>query len=204
MTAENLDWDPNDPTYSSQETAMTDYRVVVLPRPDRGQPFVINALSSMTTDAEDITDDENFGIALEQHVTVSIAGLDTTKTASGHIHSKAGKPVDTEMLAKNWLTPVNSAVRTVDRTTQQGVCTMLNPTLSCRFLTKDCMLHYPLCPTLSLATQCLLGKNQRMATSVVRSSPPNLVGHVPTPSSKRGRHMKHCRLCLSVTVSCLR
>jgi hypothetical protein len=25
MTAENLDWDPNDPTYSSQEAAMTDY-----------------------------------------------------------------------------------------------------------------------------------------------------------------------------------
>jgi hypothetical protein len=66
MTTENLDWDPNDPTYFSQETVMTDYRGVVLPRPDRGQPFVINALSSMTADAADITDDENFGIALKQ------------------------------------------------------------------------------------------------------------------------------------------
>jgi hypothetical protein len=27
--------------------------------------------------------------------------------------------------------------------TQQGVCTMLNPTLSCHFPTNDCMLHYP-------------------------------------------------------------
>ncbi len=76
MMAENLDWNPNDPTYSSQEAAMTDYRGVVLPRPDRGQPFVINTLSSMTTDATDITNDENFGIALDQHVTVSIAVLD--------------------------------------------------------------------------------------------------------------------------------
>jgi hypothetical protein len=67
MTAENLDWNPNDPTYSSQEAAMTDYRGVVLPRPDRGQPFVINTLSSMTNDVA-----ENFGIALDQHVTVSI------------------------------------------------------------------------------------------------------------------------------------
>jgi hypothetical protein len=30
MMAENLDWEPNDPTYSSQEAAMTDYRGVVL------------------------------------------------------------------------------------------------------------------------------------------------------------------------------
>jgi hypothetical protein len=36
MTAENLNWDPNDLTYSSQEAAMTDYRGVVLPCPDRG------------------------------------------------------------------------------------------------------------------------------------------------------------------------
>jgi hypothetical protein len=74
---------------------MTDYRGVVLPHTDRGQPFVINTLSySMTTDTTDIPDDENFGIALEQHVTVSVATLDTIKTVPGQIHSKAGKPVD--------------------------------------------------------------------------------------------------------------
>ncbi len=99
---------------------MTDYRGVVLPRPDRGQPLVINALSSMTTDAADITNDENFGIAFDQHVTVSVAVLDTTKTAPGQIHSKAGKPVDTETLAKRLLIPANCTARTVDRTTQQG------------------------------------------------------------------------------------
>ena len=125
---------------------MTDYRGVVLPRPDRGQPFIINALSSMTTNATDITDDEIFGIALEQHVTVSVAVLDTTKTAPGWINSKAGKPVDAEMLAKRWLIPANCAARTVDRTTQQGVCTMLNPTLSCHFPTNNYMLHYPCMP----------------------------------------------------------
>ncbi len=71
MTAENLDWDPNDPTYSSQEAAMTDYRGVVLSCPDRGQLFVINTLSSMTTDATDITNDENFGIAHESSMLLS-------------------------------------------------------------------------------------------------------------------------------------
>jgi hypothetical protein len=142
MTAENLDWDPNDPTYSSQEAAMTDYRGVVLPHPDRGQPFVINTLSSMTTDAADITDDENFGIDLEQHMTFNIAAFDTTKTAPGQIHSKADKPVDAEMLAKRWLIPANCAASTVNQTTQRGVCTMLNPTLSCCFSSINCMLRY--------------------------------------------------------------
>jgi hypothetical protein len=79
---------------------MTDYRWVVLPCPDRGQLYVINALSSMTTDVANIADDKSFGLALEQHVTVSIAALDTTKTVPSWIHSKAGKPVDTITLAK--------------------------------------------------------------------------------------------------------
>jgi hypothetical protein len=115
MMAENLDWDQNDPTHSSQEATMTDYRgVVLLPHPDRGQPFVINALSSMTTDTADITDDKNFGITFEQHVTVSVAALDISKTTPGRIHSKAGKPVDAEMLAKRWLIPANHAARTVN------------------------------------------------------------------------------------------
>jgi hypothetical protein len=146
MMAEILNWDPNDPTYSSQEAAMTDYRGVALPRPDRRQPFVINVHSSMTTDVAGITDDENFGIALEQHMTVSVAALDTTKTAPGRIHFKAGKPVDAEMLPKCWLIPANRAARTVNQTTQQEVCTMLNPTLSCHFPTNNCMLCYPCMP----------------------------------------------------------
>jgi hypothetical protein len=125
---------------------MTDYRGVALPCPDRVQPFVINALSSMTTDAAVITNDEFFGIALEQHLTVIVAALDTTKTAPGWIHSKAGKPVDAETLAKRWLIPANRAARTVNQMTQRGVCTMLNPPLSCRFPTNDCMLHYPCMP----------------------------------------------------------
>ena len=64
MTAENLDWKLNESTYSIQEEAMTEYRGVVLPRPDRGQTFVINALSSMTTDAADITNDKNLALLL--------------------------------------------------------------------------------------------------------------------------------------------
>jgi hypothetical protein len=35
-TPENLNWNPNDPTYSSQEATKTDYMGVVLPCPERG------------------------------------------------------------------------------------------------------------------------------------------------------------------------
>jgi hypothetical protein len=59
----------------------------------------------MVTDATDITNDENFGIALKQQVTINIAALGRTKTAPGRIHSKAGKPFDAEMLATCWLIP---------------------------------------------------------------------------------------------------
>ncbi len=117
MTAKHLDWDPNNPTYQQQEAAMTDFRGTTISRPDRGQTFVINSLSSITSYAADITDNENFGLALEQQVTISIAALDTTQTRPGRIHSKAGKPVDAETLAKRWMIPAKCANVTVIRTT---------------------------------------------------------------------------------------
>jgi len=100
MTAEHLDWDPNTPTYLQQEAAMTNFRGTTIPRPDRRQSFMINLLSLMTCYAADVTDNENFGLALDMQVTISVAALDTTKTKPGRIHSKTGKPVDAEMLAK--------------------------------------------------------------------------------------------------------
>jgi hypothetical protein len=146
MTAEHLDWDPNNPTYSQQEAAMTDFRGKTISRPDRGQTFVINSLSSMTSSAIDVTDNENFGLALDLQVTISIAALDTTKTKPGRIHSKAGKPVDAETLAKRWMIPAKRANATVTKTTQRGVRTCLHPTLSRRFPTNDRMLRYSRMP----------------------------------------------------------
>ena len=97
----------------------------------------------MTAHVTYIIDDEDFSIALEQQVTVSVAELDTTKTMPGHIHSKAGKPVDAETLAECWMIPAKRAARTVQQTTQQGVCTCLLPTPSRRFPTNDWMRHHP-------------------------------------------------------------
>ena len=89
MTADSLNWEPNAPIDSTQEEAMTNHKGVILPHSDRGQTFVINTLSSMMTDAANITDNENFGIALEQQVTISVAMLDSMKTAPGRIQVDA-------------------------------------------------------------------------------------------------------------------
>jgi hypothetical protein len=100
----------------------------------------------LTTVATDITDDKNFGLALEQQVTACVAMLDLTKTKPSRIHSKAGKPFDAEMLAKCWLIPTNCGARRVDRTMQWGVQICLHPTLSRRFRTNDWILCYPCKP----------------------------------------------------------
>ena len=100
----------------------------------------------MTSYAADVTDNENFGLALDMQVRISVAALDTTKTKPGRIHSKAGKPVDVEMLAKWWMIPAKRANATVTKTTQRGVRTCLHPTLSRRFPTNDRMLRYPRMP----------------------------------------------------------
>ncbi len=55
----------------------------------------------------------SIGLARDMQVTISVAALDTTKTKPGRIHSKAGKPVDAEMLAKRWMIPAKCANATV-------------------------------------------------------------------------------------------
>ncbi len=180
MTAEHLDWDPNNPTYSQQEAAMTNFRGTTISRPDRGQSFVINSLSSMTSYAADITDNENFGLALDMQVTISVATLDTTKTKPGGIHSKAGKPVDAEMLAKRWMIPAKRANATVTKTTQGGsehAYTLPFPVVS-RLMTTCSVI--PGCRTLASVTRCLLELSPKVETSVHKYSPPVSVGHVPT------------------------
>ena len=81
----------------------------------------------MTSYAVDVTDNENFGLALDLQVTISVAALDTTKTKPGRTHSKAGKPVDAEVLAKRWMIPVKRANATVTKTTQRGGPDVLTP-----------------------------------------------------------------------------
>jgi hypothetical protein len=102
--------------------------------------LAINLLSSLTIDLVDVMNDENFYQVLTSKVMIS-----SVKTSlNGHIRSRKIAPIDpqTLALAARWMISPDRAQCTVVMTTQRGVRTCLNPTLSRRFPTNDRMLRY--------------------------------------------------------------
>ena len=104
--------------------------------------LAINSLSSLSSDLVDVTDDENFHHVLTSKVMIS--SVDTS--LNGHIRSRNVAPIDPQTLAARWMISPDRAKRTVVMTTQRGVRTCLNPTLSRRFPTNDRMLRYKRLP----------------------------------------------------------
>ncbi len=100
--------------------------------------LVINLLSSLTTDQADVTDDENFYDVLASHVQIS----STETSLNGHICLRKTASNNPQTLAAHWMISPECAKQTVIMTTQRGVRTCLNPTLSQGFLTNDRMLWY--------------------------------------------------------------
>jgi hypothetical protein len=121
---------------------MIDYsgHVVMTTQPLKGHVnhLVINLLSSLTTDQADATDEDNFYHVLASHVQIS--SIETS--LNGHICLCKTAPIDPQTLSARWMISPERAKRTVVMTTQRGVRTCLNPTLSQRFLTNDRMLWY--------------------------------------------------------------
>ena len=97
--------------------------------------LAINSLSSLSSDLVDVTDDENFHM---------ISSVETS--LNGHIRLRNIAPIDPQTLAARWMISPDRAQRTVVMTTQRGVRTCLNPTLSRRFPTNDRMLRYKRLP----------------------------------------------------------
>ncbi len=111
---------------------MMDYSVnIVRDAAMRGPQFILNELQSLTTDLADLTHDCNFHQVLTAHVVVS----SINSSLSGHVQLRKSAPIDFMTLAGRWMIAPNCAKKTVQRTTQQGVYTCLNPTLARRFLT---------------------------------------------------------------------
>lgn len=145
LTSESLTWDPTTTHYSDQEAAMTDYSGnVVRCAAVRGHVGIlaINSLSSLSSDLVDVMDDENFHQVLTSKVMIS--SVETS--LNGHIRSRNIAPIDPQTLAARWMISPDRAQRTVVMTTQRGVRTCLNPTLSRRFPTNDRMLRYKRLP----------------------------------------------------------
>ena len=157
LTSETLTWDPTTTLYEEQEAAMVDYsgRVVTTTRPlmVHIKSLVTDSLASLTTDQADITDDQNLNDVLASHVQI----LSIESSLNGHIRSRKIAPIDPQTLAARWMISPESAKQTVIMTSQRGVRTCLNPTLSQQFPTNDRMLRYKRVCIPCSATRCLLG-----------------------------------------------
>jgi hypothetical protein len=130
LTSETLTWDPTTTLYEEQEAAMINYsgHVVMTTRPLRGHinHLVINLLSSLTTDQDNVTDNDNLYNVLASHVQIS--SIETN--LNGHICLHKTKPIDPQTLAAHWRIYRGHAKQTVVMTMQRGVRICLNPTLS--------------------------------------------------------------------------
>ncbi len=99
----------------------------------RGPKLILNELQSLTTDLANLTHDCNFHQVLTAHVVVS----SINSSLSEHMRLRKTAPIDFMTLAGWWMIAPDHAKKTVQRTTQRGVHTCLNPTLARRFPTND-------------------------------------------------------------------
>ncbi len=127
LTSETLTWDPMTDLYEQQEHAMMDYSGnIARDAAMRGPQLILNELQSLTTDLADLTHDCNFHQVLTAHIIVS----SINSSLSGHVQSRKTVPIDFMTLAGRWMNALDHAKKTVQRTTQRGVRTCLNPTLA--------------------------------------------------------------------------
>jgi hypothetical protein len=143
LTSETLTWDPTTDLYEKQENTMMDYSGnVVRDAAVRGPNLILNELQSLTTDLADLMHECNFHQVLTAHVILS----SVDSSLSGHVRSHKTAPIDFMTLAGQWMIALDRAKETVQRTTQQGIHTCLNPTLARQFPTNDRMLCYKRLP----------------------------------------------------------
>jgi hypothetical protein len=127
LTSETLTWDPTTDPYEQQEKAMMDYSGnIVHDAAMRGPKLILNELQYLTTDLADLIHDCNFQQFLTSHVVVSSVNA----SLSGHVRSRKTLPMDFMTLAGPWAIALDHAKKTVQRTTQRGVRTCLNPMLA--------------------------------------------------------------------------
>ncbi len=145
LTSETLTWDPMTNLYEQQENAMMDYSGnIVCDAAVRGQvpTLIVDELQLLTTDLADMMHNCNFHQVLTSHIVIS--SIDAS--LSGHVRLHKAAPIDFMTLAAWWMIAPERAKKTVQLTTQSGICTCLNPTLARRFPTNKRMLRYKQLP----------------------------------------------------------
>ena len=68
LTAQQLDWEPNDTRFQESEEALTSYGDQLMGKYDNDNTLIISSMTSLTMPSADITGDSNFGTILESKV----------------------------------------------------------------------------------------------------------------------------------------
>ncbi len=135
----------------------------------RGQAptLIVNELQLLITDLADMTHDCNFHQVLTSHVIVS--SIDAS--LSGHVQLRKAAPINFMTLTAWWMIAPERAKKTVQLTTQWGVCTCLNSTLARRFPTNDRMLCYKRLPHTTFTDTLFGGTPSRSGNKCAQDSP---------------------------------
>ena len=136
LTYEAPVWDPQDDEFTRQESNMVDSQGNVLKRAglgDRQRRFMIAGLQVETRDPSLQEIDDDLGEALACNRVISGVGTATTETR---------RKLDPATLAAKWDIGLDKAARTIEKTTQRGMRTVLHPSLSRRFRTNDRQMRY--------------------------------------------------------------
>jgi hypothetical protein len=190
LTSETLTWDPQTTLYEESEAAMTNYSGELFrDNAVRGPHLVINELHSMTVDAADVTHDCNFHQVLDSYVVIS--SIDTSP--NGNMRSRKTAPIDSLTLAARWMISPERAKRTVQRTTQRGVRTSLNPSLARHFPTNDRMLRYKPLPHPTFTDMMFAGTTSMRGNKYAQVYATSFGWATRMhPMPERARHMRHC------------
>ena len=81
LTAEKLDWEPNDTRFQESEEAMTSYGGQLMVKYNNDNTLIISSTTSLTMPSADITGDSNFGTIIESKFCVSAVNTSIEKSS---------------------------------------------------------------------------------------------------------------------------
>jgi hypothetical protein len=148
LTAKDPEWDPSSTTFQEQEDAQVNSRGMVHDTGDERNRRFILSVQVLRNQAYDfvlrnlqcsaVLTDINPNLHNDYFVESLIQNAKAASTTTG----KRQGNLTAEWLAKNWSISLDSAKQTLKVTTQRGVRTTANPSLSRRFRTNDRQLRY--------------------------------------------------------------
>ena len=124
LTYEAPVWDPQDEVYTTQEDNMVDSQGNVLKRAGlggSGHKFMVAGVHVETKEPSLQEIEDDLAEALQSNRVISGVGVSTTE---------AKRKLDPATLAVKWDIGLDKAARTIEKTTQKGMRTVLHPSLS--------------------------------------------------------------------------